>query len=252
MQTHEERETMSTTGISWTDKTWNPWAGCAHWSPGCTNCYAMREAYRISKHPTAAPWYRGTVKLVKGKPVWTGQVNRAADHKFNEPLGWRAPHLVFVNSMSDFMLRTGEDRRDAIEIMRRRPQHRFQILTKRAELLHRLPPLPSNVWLGVSIERQDFAWRLDHLRAVDVGVRWISAEPLLGQLDLDLTGIGWLVTGGESGPGGPGRPLCAAPADPSVGRPEWLAEGCTALGRLGAARSAVLEAGERSLFRRSA
>jgi protein gp37 len=72
------------TSISWTDATWNPWAGCAVVSPGCTNCYAMRDAWRITNHPTAAPWYKGTVKLVKGRPVWTGQVNRAADHKFYE------------------------------------------------------------------------------------------------------------------------------------------------------------------------
>jgi protein gp37 len=107
---------------------------------------------------------------------------------------------VFVNSMSDFLLRTPEDRSDALDVMRRCPQHVFQILTKRAELLHLLPPLPGNVWIGVSVERQDFAYRLDHLRAVDASVRFVSAEPLLGPLDLDLSGIGWLIAGGESGP----------------------------------------------------
>ena len=102
--------------------------------------------------------------------------------------------------MSDFMLGEPGWRSEAIAIMRRCPQHGFQILTKRAELLHLLPPLPGNVWLGVSVERQDFAFRLDHLRAVDAVVRFVSAEPLLGPLTLDLSGIGWLIAGGESGP----------------------------------------------------
>jgi protein gp37 len=187
------------TGISWTDATWNPWAGCALVSPGCTCCYAMRDAWRISNHPTAAPWYRGTARTVNGTPVWTGAVHRASAAKFAEPLSWRAPRLVFVNSMSDFMLGDPSWREEAVEIMRRCPQHRFQVLTKRAELLSDLPPLPSNVWLGVSVERQDFTFRLDHLRAVDAAVRFVSAEPLLGPLHLDLTGIGWLIAGGESG-----------------------------------------------------
>jgi protein gp37 len=196
------------TGISWTDATWNPWVGCALVSPGCTNCYAMRDAWRISNHPTAAPWYRGTVSKAKGKSaVWTGTVHRAGDAKFFEPIGWLSPRMVFVNSMSDFMLGEPAWRQDALDVMRRCPQHRFQILTKRAELLYLLPPLPGNVWLGVSVERQDFAHRLDHLRAVDATVRFVSAEPLLGPLELDLSGIGWLIAGGESGPKARRRPV---------------------------------------------
>jgi len=195
------RETDAMTGISWTDATWNPWAGCAVVSPGCAHCYAMRDAWRISNHPTAAPWYRGTVRKDLGKPaVWTGAVHRADVAKFHEPLGWRTPRMVFVNSMSDFLLGEPAWRDEAVEIMRRCPQHRFQILTKRAELLHALPPLPTNVWLGVSVERQDLAWRVDRLRAIDAAIRFVSAEPLLGPLDLNLTGIGWLIVGGESGP----------------------------------------------------
>jgi protein gp37 len=191
-----------TTGISWTGETWNPWVGCELVSPGCTHCYAMADAWRISNHPTVAPWYRGTIGKANGKPaVWTGSVHRAGAEKFNEPLHWRAPRLVFVNSMSDFMLGEAGWRDEAFEIMRRCRQHRFQILTKRAELLPDLPPLPGNVWLGVSIERQDFAWRLDHLRAVDAAIRFVSAEPLLGPLDLDLAGIDWLIAGAESAPG---------------------------------------------------
>ena len=123
------------------------------------------------------------------------------DHKFEEPLSWRSPCLVFVNSMSDFMLGKPSWRRDALDIMRRCPQHRFQILTKRSELLHRLPPLPRNVWLGVSVERQDFAYRLDHPRRIDAAVKFVSAEPLLGPVKFDdLWGIHWLIAGGESGP----------------------------------------------------
>jgi protein gp37 len=189
------------TGISWTDATWNPWAGCAVVSPGCAHCYAMRDAWRISNYAPAAPWYRGTVRKANGKPaVWTGKVNRAGPGKFAESLSWRTPRMVFVNSMSDFLLSEPAWREAAVEIMRRCPQHRFQILTKCAELLPGLPPLPANVWLGVSVERQDFAWRLDFLREIDVAVRWVSAEPLLGPLVLDLSGIAWIVVGGESGP----------------------------------------------------
>ena len=201
-QKRARRQRLATmTGISWTDETWNPWVGCALVSPGCTNCYAMWDAWRLANHPTAAPWYKGTVKLVKGRSVWTGEVNRAWDHKFEEPLSWRSPCLVFVNSMSDFMLGKPSWRRDAFAIMTRCPQHQFQILTKRAERLHLLPAkLPPNVWIGVSIERQDFIGRLDHLRQVNASVRWISAEPLLGPLELDLSGIHWVVAGGESGP----------------------------------------------------
>jgi protein gp37 len=88
---------------------------------------------------------------------------------------------------------------EALAIMRRCPQHRFQILTKRSELLPELPPLPA-IWIGVSVERQDFVHRLDDLRAIEATVRFVSAEPLLGPLHLDLTGIGWLIAGGESGP----------------------------------------------------
>jgi protein gp37 len=198
--------------ISWTDATWNPWAGCALVSPGCTHCYAMRDAWRIANHPTAAPWYRGTARIVNGKPAWTGAVHRAGAAKFAEPLSWRKPCLVFVNSMSDFMLGDPAWRAEAVEIMRRCPQHRFQILTKRAELLPELPPLPGNVWIGVSVERQDFAFRLDHLRAVDAAVRFVSAEPLLGPLALDLSEIAWLIAGCESANGKrPGK----RPTDPA-------------------------------------
>ncbi len=166
-----------------------------------TNCYAMGGSWRLTNHPTAAPWYKGTVKLVKGSPLWTGAVHRAWNHKFEEPLSWRSPCLVFVNSMSDFMLGKPSGRSDALDIMRRCPQHRFQILTKRFELLHRLPPLPRNVWLGVSVERQDFAYRLDHPRRINTAVKFVSAEPLLGPVKFDdLWGIHWLIAGGESGP----------------------------------------------------
>jgi protein gp37 len=121
------------------------------------------------------------------------------------PLKWRAPRVVFVNSMSDlFHARVPTDFvRRVFDVMQRTPQHTYQLLTKRPIRLARLAdtlPWPGNVWVGVSIEAQAQAWRADRLREVPASVRFISAEPLLGPLDIDLTGISWLIAGGESGP----------------------------------------------------
>jgi protein gp37 len=121
------------------------------------------------------------------------------------PFRWRTPRVVFVNSMSDlFHARVPTDFiRRVFEVMVSTPQHTYQVLTKRPIRLARMAawlPWPHNVWMGVSIESQDQAWRLERLRMVPAAVRFVSAEPLLGPLELDLTGIDWLIAGGESGP----------------------------------------------------
>jgi protein gp37 len=212
--------------IEWTNETWNPLVGCSLASPGCTNCYAMNEAWRKSFNGKT-PQYQGVVKQVKGHAVWTGKVN-FVEHKLRDPLGWRRPRMVFVNSMSDLFHESVPDEWiDRIfAVMAHAPQHTFQVLTKRAERMRqwfaaegradrvgeamlaleeipfgtrRVPwPLP-NVWLGVSAEDQERAdERIPHLLATPAAVRFVSCEPLLGQIDLehvaapdDSDGEGW-------------------------------------------------------------
>lgn len=187
-------------GISWTGETWNPWAGCSLVSPGCTNCYAMTMAGRLAANPIT-PWYRGTVQKTKTGAAWTGTVKRAPDRKFCEPERWRTPRLIFVNSMSDFW-HPGVPRswrEDALAVMRRCPHHTFQILTKRPESV--AETIPGNVWVGTSVEDRARLARLNGLRRVAATVRFVSAEPLLEDLGaVDLSGIDWVIIGGESGP----------------------------------------------------
>lgn len=180
------------TRIEWTDATWNPIRGCTKISPGCAHCYAETFAER----------FRG----VAGHPYEQGFDLRTAPHKLADPLRWRTSKMVFVNSMSDLFhdeVPVGYIE-EVFDVMGRAPHHTFQILTKRHERLAQLAPdLPwhPNVWMGVSIENRRFVHRADLLRDVDAAVRFISAEPLLGGLEgLDLTGIDWLIAGGESGP----------------------------------------------------
>lgn len=197
-----------TTGIEWTEHTWNPFAGCSVHTAGCTNCYAMRQARRIAEFGTA-PHYVGLTEVKNGKPVWTGEVHRASDRGMKKPLTIPGSALIFVNSMSDFFHANATDawRLEAIEIMRRTPQHTYQVLTKRAEniapFLERTgAKFPANMWLGVTVERADTAYRIDILRSVPAAVRFISFEPLIASAGaVDLGGIHWMITGGESGPG---------------------------------------------------
>jgi protein gp37 len=193
------------TSIEWTDETWNPFAGCSVVSPGCTNCYAMRQAWRLAHNPVT-PQYRDTVRRVNGHSVWTGRVN-LAEHKLSDPLRWRSPRMVFVNSMSDLFHESVPDAWIVriFAVMRQAPQHAYQVLTKRPErvapfLARTGEAIPDCCWLGVSVERLDFTNRIDLLRAVSARVRFLSCEPLLGPLDLDLSGINWVIVGGESGP----------------------------------------------------
>jgi len=173
-------------GIEWTEATWNPTSGCTKVSPGCDRCYAERITQRFPK--TFPNGFALTLR----------------PDSLDVPLRWKRPRIIFVNSMSDlFHVDVPEDYLQLVfDVMRRTPQHTYQILTKRAERLarvaHRLQ-WPDNVWLGVSVETASYTWRIDYLRTAPAAVRFVSAEPLLGPLrHLDLAGIRWLIAGGES------------------------------------------------------
>lgn len=172
--------------IEWTEATWNPTSGCSKVSPGCDRCYAERVTHRF---PNAYP---------NGFDL---TIRRAA---LELPLRWHKPRTIFVNSMSDVFHADVPESYivEIFDVMQRAQQHTFQVLTKRAERLARLAPRlpwPKNVWIGVSVESTAYRWRIDYLRRVPAAVRFVSAEPLLGLLnDLDLTGIHWLIAGGES------------------------------------------------------
>jgi protein gp37 len=177
--------------IEWTEATWNPVTGCTQVSPGCAHCYAKTFAER----------WQG----VPNHPYEQGFELRLWEHRLEQPLRWKKPRVIFVNSMSDlFHEQIPLDFvRKVFDVMVRANHHTFQILTKRdvrlAELAPDLP-WPPNIWMGVSIENRRFVHRADRLRLVPAAIRFISAEPLLGPLDsLDLDGIHWLIAGGESG-----------------------------------------------------
>ena len=179
--------------IEWTEATWNPVTGCTQVSPGCAHCYAKTFAER----------WRG----IPGHPYEQGFELKLWPERLDQPLRWRRPRVIFVNSMSDLFHEEIPEAfiEEVFRVMGEANWHVFQILTKRherlLELCHRLP-WPPNVWMGVSIENRRFVHRADYLRQVPAAVRFISAEPLLGSLeDLDLSGVDWLIAGGESGPG---------------------------------------------------
>jgi protein gp37 len=179
--------------IEWTDATWNPVTGCTKVSPGCDHCYALTFAER----------FRG----VPNHPYQQGFDLKLWPERLDLPLQWRKPRRIFVNSMSDLFHKDVPDEyiRRVFEVMAKADWHIFQVLTKRSPRLARLGqtlPWSPNIWVGVSIELDQYRWRADHLRKVPAYTRFISAEPLLGPLEnLNLEGIHWLITGGESGPG---------------------------------------------------
>jgi protein gp37 len=185
------------TGIQWTDETWNPVTGCSKVSPGCAHCYAETLALTRLAGKAGYP----------GLP-WTPE-NAAANvslrpERLRKPLTWREPRMVFVNSMSDLFheLVPWEYIDQVFDVMEQAERHTFQVLTKRPERMRALarPALP-NVWLGTSIENDRFVGRADYLREAPAAVRFLSLEPLLGPLpSLDLNGIDWVIVGGESGP----------------------------------------------------
>lgn len=196
--------------IEWTEATWNPVVGCTVISPGCTNCYAMRMARRLEA--MGQPKYAGTTRMSGGRPKWNGTI-RVDEDSLHLPATWKTGRMIFVNSMSDLFHENVPLAfiRRVFETMNATPQHTYQILTKRAERLEDLSPeleWPDNVWMGVSVENNDYAIRIDHLRHIAAAVKFLSLEPLLGPLDeLNLTGIDWVIAGGESGPGA--RPMDA-------------------------------------------
>jgi len=194
---------MSKSDIEWTDATWNPVAGCSIISPGCSNCYAMRMAARLEA--MGMEKYAGLTRKSGKRRVWTGTL--AFDEKaLKAPLTWRTPCMVFVNSMSDlFQDDVPEEFIGKVwDVMKATPQHTYQILTKRsqrmAEVSQQLEKLP-NVWLGVSVESEDFVGRLDDLRNTNALIRFVSFEPLLDAVGpVNLSKIDWAIIGGESGP----------------------------------------------------
>ncbi len=174
------------TGIEWCDRTWNPATGCDKVSPGCTHCYA--EALTKRFHTNFPNGFDLTLHR----------------NRLEEPKRWKKPSRIFVNSMSDLFHEEVpiDFLKEVFEVMRETPWHIYQILTKRHERLRELADQlewHDNIWMGVSVENQNYVHRVDSLRQVDAKVRFLSCEPLLGPLQLDLTGIHWVIVGGESG-----------------------------------------------------
>lgn len=192
--------------IEWTDATWNPTTGCDRVSPGCDNCYALTLAKRLKA--MGQPKYQRDGDPRTSGPGFALTLHESA---LDVPRRWAAPRRIFVNSMSDlFHPRVPDDFVSRVfDTMSETPQHQYQVLTKRpkrAAALAASLPWPENVWLGTSIETDDYVTRADELRRVPAAVRFLSCEPLLGPLpSLDLSGIDWVIVGGESG--GNARPL---------------------------------------------
>jgi protein gp37 len=193
--------------IEWTENSWNPVTGCTQVSPGCDHCYAMRLVNVRQVNNPRSPRY--------GHPF--DEIMLHGD-RLDQPSRWKRPKLIFVNSMSDVFHKGAPDQFiDTIfSEMERNEHHVFQVLTKRAERMKRYvnrryagDRCPQHIWLGVSVENMDYTWRAKMLTETRAAVRWISAEPLLDSLaNLSLSGIDWLVAGGESGPSA--RPVKAA------------------------------------------
>lgn len=184
-------------GIEWTESTWNPLTGCTKISPGCKHCYAERMAKRLQA--MGQPNYANGFKLTIHESV------------LEKPLEWKKPQMIFVNSMSDLFHKDVpfEFIEKVFGVMKRAHWHQFQVLTKRAERVAELSPYlewADNIWMGVSIENENYNYRIDYLRRTGAKIKFLSVEPLIGPLGkLDLNQISWVIVGGESGPGA--RPL---------------------------------------------
>lgn len=183
---------MRTTKIEWTDKTWNPITGCTKASSGCAHCYAETMARRLKS--------MGLEKYHNGFEV------TLHEDDLNEPRRWKKGHNIFVCSMSDLFHESVpfEFIDQVLKTIRETPQHRYQLLTKRSERMAEYfvsRDVPANVWLGVTVECQATRSRIDELRNIPATVRFISCEPLIEDLgELNLSGINWVIVGGESGP----------------------------------------------------
>lgn len=178
--------------IEWTESTWNPVTGCTKVSPGCKFCYAERMAERLQ---------------AMGQPNYLNGFNLTLQpHMLELPLRWKKPQKIFVNSMSDLFHEDVplEYIERVFDVMNQADWHVFQILTKRANRLENVGKSlkwTANIWMGVSIESEDYIDRIDNLRKTGAYIKFLSLEPLLGPLaGLDLTGIDWVIVGGESGP----------------------------------------------------
>lgn len=220
----------ATSKIEWTDATWNPVTGCTEVSPGCDHCYAKTFSER----------FRG----VKGHHFENGFDVTLRPDRLKTPYGWKTPKRVFVNSMSDlfhrdvpddFIVKVFQVMADTIYCPHR---HTYQLLTKRPERMRRMMPdiwkaieprggspletVKASIWLGVSVESADYAWRADMLRETEAGVRFLSLEPLLGHIPaIVLNDMDWVIVGGESGRGA--RPM----------HPQWvfdILDDCEAMG----------------------
>ncbi|HEV2809382.1 MAG TPA: phage Gp37/Gp68 family protein [Acidimicrobiales bacterium] len=187
--------------IEWTDATWNPVTGCERTSPGCDNCYALALAQRLKA--MGNPRYQQDGGSSRSGPGFGLQLHRDL---LDVPRRWRRPRTIFVNSMSDLFQPEVPISfiNDVFAVMNQTPRHRYQILTKRSQRLRAVASEFSwtdNIWMGVSVETERYQYRVDHLREVPARIRFLSLEPLLGPMpNLDLSGIHWVIVGGESGP----------------------------------------------------
>ena len=189
--------------IEWTEATWNPVTGCTKITRGCDNCYAERLAER----------FRGT----PGHPFERGFDLTLRPERLSQPLSWKRPRMIFVNSMSDLFHKDvpTEFIDDVFETMETADRHVFQVLTKRSSLMkdylrcrYGSNLTPQHIWCGVSIEDDKATARIRHLREAPISIRFLSIEPLLGPIgDIDIEGISWVIVGGESGPNA--RPMKA-------------------------------------------
>ena len=208
--------------IEWTESTWNPVAGCTKVSAGCKNCYAERMAKRLAAMARADqaagrdPERKGKyLHVIDRRGQWNGNI--FLDYPaLGDPLRWRSPRIVFVNSMSDLFHENVplDFIRAVFDVMNRCPQHTFQVLTKRPHLAAEYSGelcWTQNIWMGTTVENATVTHRVQTLRRTGAHIKFLSLEPLLGPiLRLPLSGIGWVVVGGESGPGA--RPM----------RPNWV------------------------------
>ena len=198
--------------IEWTHATWNPTTGCDQTSPGCDHCYALALAKRLKA--MGQPKYQRDGDPKRSGPGFGLTVHRDA---LTVPLRWKEPRYVFVNSMSDLFHEQVPLNfiTDVFATMAAASQHTYQVLTKRSQRLAALSEeleWPPNVWMGVSIESDRYTFRANQLRTTGAAVKFVSIEPMLGPVpSLNLTGLDWVIAGGESGP-------AARPMDPAWAR----------------------------------
>lgn len=179
--------------IEWTESTWNPVSGCTKISNGCENCYAERMAKRLQAMGTKG--YEDGFKVT------------IHPESLEKPLKMKKPQMIFVNSMSDIFHKDIDDEYiiKIFEVMNKANWHTFQVLTKRPERLEQIAHKLSwtdNIWMGVTVEANDYVERVEYLRNLDIKVKFLSVEPLIDSVDkMDYTGIDWVIVGGESGYG---------------------------------------------------